>query len=108
MVIARKDGLALSEHENPIADTAVSYLRSGDLVSIHLQGLSDMELHQVILGLWTKLSRVAQDEVIEDMVNAAQGVYVPSPIVSAFKESTGKYEAIDLNKFIPRGGDRGS
>lgn len=103
--IATLVGGIIHELAFPNPDMVVSYMRFGDLVSVALRGLKDMELHQVILGLWTKLGSEARTEVLADLIAMIQQKnYMDSPIVSAFHESTGQCEVIDLNKFMPRGG----
>lgn len=99
-----EDSVDLSHPPDP--DSRVVYVRIKEAISVHITNWNDVEVQEVILGLWMKLSLPAKMEVRDRMNTYFELGYIGSPIINAFKESTGDGRPINLNKFMPRGGIR--
>ncbi len=79
----------------------VRYARQGDQVRVKLKGMTNHEIREVLVGLWSRLDDADRADHINELVHyLVDPKAFLSPVATAIRDGDGNNLAIDISKLI--------
>ena len=80
--------------------TEILYRREGDQVRIRLRALTNHELREVLVGLWSRLGRADQVDHIHELSHYLEPGSRLSPLAAAIRDAEQRRGTIDVQKLL--------